>query len=188
MATFELIEQPAGTARIKVVGVGGGGGNAVGHMLRHPQDGVDYICANTDLQALRKTGAGKQVQIGAAVTKGLGAGANPELGRQAALEDRERIQEALSGADMVFITAGMGGGTGTGAAPVVAQIARELGIKEQTLHNWKRKAASGNGTGVEPDHFAQQDEIRRLRRENARLQEERDILKKATAFFANQSR
>lgn len=125
---FELVERVAPNAVIKVVGVGGGGGNAVAHMVHSNLDGVEFICANTDAQAIRSTGAKHILQLGSAVTKGLGAGANPEVGRQAALEDRERIVEALSGADMIFITAGMGGGTGTGAAPVIAQLAKEMGI------------------------------------------------------------
>ncbi|PIV35035.1 MAG: cell division protein FtsZ [Lysobacterales bacterium CG02_land_8_20_14_3_00_62_12] len=125
---FEFIEAPAPNAVIKVVGIGGGGGNAVAHMVNAGVDGVDFICANTDSQALRHCPAKITLQLGGNVTKGLGAGANPEVGKQAAMEDRERLRELLSGADMVFITAGMGGGTGTGAAPVVAQLAREMGI------------------------------------------------------------
>ena len=125
---FELVERLAPNASIKVIGVGGGGGNAVAHMLNSQIDGVDFICANTDAQALKMCGAKITLQLGTNVTKGLGAGANPEVGRQAALEDRERIVEQLQGTDMVFITCGMGGGTGTGAAPVVAQLAKELGI------------------------------------------------------------
>jgi len=125
---FELVEKLAPNAVIKVIGVGGGGGNAVGHMVNSHVDGVDFVCANTDAQALKSSGAKLTLQLGGNVTKGLGAGANPEVGRQAALEDRERIVETLTGADMVFITAGMGGGTGTGAAPVVAQLAKEMGI------------------------------------------------------------
>jgi len=128
MAHFELIEKMAPNAVIKVVGVGGGGGNAVAHMVNTNVDGVEFITANTDSQAIKNCGAKLQLQLGNNVTKGLGAGANPEVGRQAALEDRERIMDALQGADMVFITAGMGGGTGTGAAPVVAQLAKEMGI------------------------------------------------------------
>jgi cell division protein FtsZ len=128
MAHFELVEKMAPNAVIKVVGVGGGGGNAVAHMVNSSVDGVEFITANTDSQAIKNCGAKLQLQLGGNVTKGLGAGANPEVGRQAALEDRERIIEALDGADMVFITAGMGGGTGTGAAPVVAQLAKEMGI------------------------------------------------------------
>ena len=128
MAHFELVEKMAPNAVIKVVGVGGGGGNAVAHMVSSSVDGVEFITANTDSQAIKNCGAKLQLQLGGNVTKGLGAGANPEVGRQAALEDRDTIIDALQGADMVFITAGMGGGTGTGAAPVVAQIAKELGI------------------------------------------------------------
>jgi cell division protein FtsZ len=125
---FELMDSYSPNAVIKVIGVGGGGGNAVQQMVEAEIDGVDFICANTDAQALRNCAAKTVLQLGSNVTKGLGAGADPELGRQAAMEDRERIHEVLSGADMVFITAGMGGGTGTGAAPVVAQIAQELNI------------------------------------------------------------
>ncbi|HEY5603502.1 MAG TPA: cell division protein FtsZ [Gammaproteobacteria bacterium] len=125
---FELMDAYTQGAVIKVIGVGGGGGNAVEHMVRQNIDGVDFICANTDAQALKNTSAKTVLQLGTNITKGLGAGANPDLGRQAALEDRERIMEVIRGADMVFITAGMGGGTGTGGAPVVAQIAREMGI------------------------------------------------------------
>ncbi|MDR1076821.1 MAG: cell division protein FtsZ [Xanthomonadaceae bacterium] len=128
MAHFELIEKAAPNAMIKVIGVGGGGGNAVAHMMSGNIEGVEFITANTDAQAIRNCGSKLQLQLGANVTKGLGAGANPEVGRQAALEDRERIMEALQNADMVFITAGMGGGTGTGAAPVVAQLAKEMGV------------------------------------------------------------
>ena len=125
---FEFVEKMAPNAVIKVVGVGGGGGNAVSHMVQAGVEGVDFVCANTDAQALKGSGAKFTLQLGANVTKGLGAGANPEVGRQAALEDRERIVELLTGADMAFITCGMGGGTGTGAAPVVAQLAKEMGI------------------------------------------------------------
>lgn len=125
---FELIDSVNPGASIKVIGVGGGGSNAVMHMVESGIDGVEFICANTDAQALHNVNGVTTLQIGSNITKGLGAGANPEVGRHAALEDRERIQEAISGADMVFITAGMGGGTGTGAAPIVAQIAREMGI------------------------------------------------------------
>ncbi|HET6633302.1 MAG TPA: cell division protein FtsZ [Rhodanobacteraceae bacterium] len=125
---FELVDKAAPNAVIKVIGVGGGGGNAVAHMVKSQIEGVEFICANTDAQAMKSTGAKTMLQLGANVTKGLGAGANPEVGRQAALEDREHIEELLDGADMVFITAGMGGGTGTGAAPVVAQLAKEKGL------------------------------------------------------------
>lgn len=126
--TFELIDTYTENAVIKVIGVGGGGGNALEHMVVNQIEGVDFISANTDAQALRKSSATTQLQLGTDITKGLGAGANPDVGRQAALEDRERIMEVINGADMVFITAGMGGGTGTGAAPVVAQVAKEMGI------------------------------------------------------------
>ncbi|GIX21686.1 MAG: cell division protein FtsZ [Gammaproteobacteria bacterium] len=125
---FELMDTYSQNAVIKVIGVGGGGGNAVRHMLENHIEGVEFICANTDAQALKSSGVKTTLQIGCNITKGLGAGANPEVGRQAALEDRERIQNVIEGADMLFITAGMGGGTGTGAAPVVAQIAKEMGI------------------------------------------------------------
>jgi len=126
--TFELVNTYTQNAVIKVIGVGGGGGNALEHMVLSQIEGVDFICANTDAQALGKSSATTQLQLGADITKGLGAGANPDIGRQAALEDRERISELINGADMIFITAGMGGGTGTGAAPVVAQVAKEMGI------------------------------------------------------------
>ena len=125
---FELVDNIPQNAVIKVVGVGGGGGNAVEHMLGSAIDGVDFICANTDAQALKNMTAKTLLQLGGNLTKGLGAGANPEIGREAAVEDRERIREVLDGADMVFITAGMGGGTGTGGAPIVAEVAREMGI------------------------------------------------------------
>ena len=125
---FELVENVAQTAEIKVIGVGGGGGNAVHHMISNQVEGVEFICANTDSQALSNIDAKTILQMGSGITKGLGAGANPEIGRQAALEDRDEIAAILAGADMVFITAGMGGGTGTGAAPIVAEVARELGI------------------------------------------------------------
>ncbi|EPL9760703.1 cell division protein FtsZ [Klebsiella pneumoniae] len=115
-------------AVIKVIGVGGGGGNAVEHMVRERIEGVEFFAVNTDAQALRKTAVGQTIQIGSGITKGLGAGANPEVGRNAAVEDREALRAALDGADMVFIAAGMGGGTGTGAAPVVAEVAKDLGI------------------------------------------------------------
>ena len=125
---FELVDAANQTAIIKVIGVGGGGGNAIEHMVKAEINGVDFICCNTDAQALRNSSARTIMQMGANVTKGLGAGANPEVGRQAALEDRDRIMDVLDGSDMVFITAGMGGGTGTGAAPIVAQVAKEMGI------------------------------------------------------------
>ena len=125
---FELMDVDSQSAVIKVVGVGGGGGNAVNHMLKAAIEGVDFICANTDAQALSSSEVKTALQIGSNLTKGLGAGANPEIGQQAAMEDKDRISETLKGTDMVFITAGMGGGTGTGAAPVVAQVAKEMGI------------------------------------------------------------
>ncbi len=125
---FELADTPTQHAVIKVIGVGGGGGNAVNHMVEQGVEGVEFICANTDCQDLKRSSCKSTLQIGAEVTKGLGAGANPEIGRKAAEEDRDNLKEALEGSDMVFITAGMGGGTGTGAAPVVAQTAKEMGI------------------------------------------------------------
>ena len=129
MNVFDLAEENlSDNAMIKVVGVGGGGGNAVRYMLENQLEGVEFICANTDSKALVGIDSSMSLQLGSAITKGLGAGANPEVGRDSALEDQEKITELLSGADMVFITAGMGGGTGTGAAPVIAKVARELGI------------------------------------------------------------
>ena len=125
---FELMDSHSKDPVIKVIGVGGGGGNAVQHMVSAGIEGVEYICVNTDVQALKKMDVRATMQIGSSITRGLGAGADPGIGRQAALEDRERIQEAIEGANMLFLTAGMGGGTGTGAAPIIAQIARELGI------------------------------------------------------------
>ncbi|GAC32230.1 cell division protein FtsZ [Paraglaciecola polaris] len=125
---FELMDSHSEEAVIKVIGVGGGGGNAIEHMVAQCIEGVEFIAINTDAQVLRSSAANVTLQIGSGVTKGLGAGANPNVGRQAAEEDRETIRQALEGADMVFITAGMGGGTGTGAAPEVAKIAKELGI------------------------------------------------------------
>ena len=125
---FELMDTTSDRAIIKVMGVGGGGGNAVEHMANSNLDSVDFICANTDAQALANSSARTVLQIGNEMTKGLGAGANPGVGREAAIEDRERIMEAISGTDMLFITAGMGGGTGTGAAPIVAELAKEMGI------------------------------------------------------------
>ncbi len=149
---FELMDGYSETAVIKVIGVGGGGGNAVGHMVRAGIDGVDFICANTDAQALKSAKVKTNLQIGCNITKGLGAGANPEIGRQAAMEDRDRIQEVIEGADMLFITAGLGGGTGTGAAPVVAQLAKELGIltvavvtKPFTMEGGKRLRVAEQG-------------------------------------------
>ncbi|MCH8117515.1 MAG: cell division protein FtsZ, partial [Proteobacteria bacterium] len=125
---FELLDGRSQNAIIKVIGVGGGGGNAVAHMVEAGIEGVDFVCANTDAQALQGVRARTALQIGCNITKGLGAGSDPDIGRQAAMEDRDRLQEVIEGADMLFITAGMGGGTGTGATPIVAQVAKELGI------------------------------------------------------------
>lgn len=125
---FEIVDQIESSAIIKVIGVGGGGGNAVNHMLKHAIQGVEFIVANTDAQAMRSIPANRTLQLGGDITQGLGAGANPDVGRNAALEDRDAIAELLLDTDMIFITAGMGGGTGTGAAPVVAEVAREMGI------------------------------------------------------------
>src|SRR5437763_9861265 len=125
---FEIIDEGPQEAVIKVIGVGGCGGNAVEHMIGRGVSGVEFIAANTDAQALKRSTARMQLQLGSTLTRGLGAGARPEVGRDAAMEDRDRVAEAIEGADMLFITAGMGGGTGTGAAPVVAQVAKELGI------------------------------------------------------------
>src|SRR5216117_1897970 len=124
---LQIDEDPNPCARIKVIGVGGGGSNAVNRMMRSGLDGVEFIVANTDLQALQMNAASLKLQIGSKLTKGLGAGADPTVGRQAALEDTEKIMQALDGADMVFVTTGLGGGTGTGAAPVIASLACELG-------------------------------------------------------------
>lgn len=128
MVTFEPVGSQGDDALIKVIGIGGGGGNAVEHMLRENIEGVHFVAVNTDAQALRNSGAEVTIQIGANITKGLGAGANPDVGREAALENRDEIRQMLAGSDMVFISAGMGGGTGTGAAPVIAEVAKELGI------------------------------------------------------------
>ncbi len=125
---YELVDAANQAAVIKVIGIGGGGGNAVNHMLKAEIEGVDFICANTDAQALKASNARNIIQMGNSITHGLGAGADPEIGRQSALEDRDRIMDVLDGADMIFITAGMGGGTGTGATPIVAQVAKEMGI------------------------------------------------------------
>jgi cell division protein FtsZ len=149
---FELMDNFSQTAVIKVIGVGGGGGNAVSHMAKCGIEGVEFICVNTDAQALKHSQVKTSLQIGCNITKGLGAGANPEVGRQAAMEDRDRIIELIEGCDMLFITAGMGGGTGTGAAPVVAQVARELGIltvavvtRPFTMEGGKRAAIAEAG-------------------------------------------
>lgn len=124
---FELVENLAPNAKIKVIGIGGGGGNAINTMMEMDLEGVDFIAANTDLQALKASMAPAKIQLGRELTKGLGAGANPEVGKNAALEDQRAVAESIGGADMVFITAGMGGGTGTGGAPVIARLAKELG-------------------------------------------------------------
>ncbi|WP_105167315.1 cell division protein FtsZ [Pseudoalteromonas sp. T1lg23B] len=151
---FDIMEQHSEEAVIKVIGVGGGGGNAVEHMVKQEIEGVRFIAANTDAQALRKSSADVTVQLGTQITSGLGAGANPEVGRKSAEEDIETIKSALEGADMVFIAAGMGGGTGTGAAPVVARVAKELGIltvavvtRPFDLEGKKRMAAADQGIG-----------------------------------------
>jgi cell division protein FtsZ len=149
---FELMDSYSQNAIIKVIGVGGGGGNAVQHMVEAEIEGVEFVCANTDAQALTNMNARTTLQLGSSITKGLGAGANPDIGRQAAMEDRDRIHEVIEGSDMLFITAGMGGGTGTGAAPVVAQVAKELGIltvavvtKPFPFEGGKRLAAADRG-------------------------------------------
>jgi len=149
---FELSESPISNAVIKVIGVGGGGGNAVEHMISQEIPGVEFICANTDVQALKRSSATMLLQLGEELTKGLGAGADPEVGRLAAEENREKIREILAGTDMVFITAGMGGGTGTGAAPIVAQIAKEMNVltvavvtKPFSFEGKKRLTIADNG-------------------------------------------
>ena len=149
---WEIIEDNAGLAKIKVIGVGGAGGNAVIHMINHEIQGADFICANTDSQALDRAKGSTILKLGDNVTRGLGAGADPQVGRAAAERDRAAIEELLSGADMIFITAGMGGGTGTGAAPVIAEIAKELGAltvavvtKPFNFEGHKRKAAAEQG-------------------------------------------
>ena len=149
---WEIIEENAGLAKIKVIGVGGAGGNAVIHMINHEIQGADFICANTDSQALDRAKGSTILKLGDNVTRGLGAGADPQVGRAAAERDRAAIEELLSGSDMIFITAGMGGGTGTGAAPVIAEIAKELGAltvavvtKPFNFEGHKRKAAAEQG-------------------------------------------
>jgi cell division protein FtsZ len=151
---FVLADTENQGAIIKVVGVGGGGGNAVAHMVTSGIEGVDFVCINTDAQALKHSKVKSSLQIGSNITKGLGAGADPEVGRQAAMEDRDRIVELVDGSDMIFITAGMGGGTGTGAAPIVAQVAKELGIltvavvtKPFEMEGNKRLALADQGIG-----------------------------------------
>jgi len=149
---WEIIEENAGLAKIKVIGVGGAGGNAVIHMINHEIQGADFICANTDSQALDRAIGSTILKLGDNVTRGLGAGADPKVGRAAAERDRAAIEELLEGADMIFITAGMGGGTGTGAAPVIAEIAKEIGAltvavvtKPFNFEGHKRKAAAEQG-------------------------------------------
>ena len=149
---WEIIEENAGLAKIKVIGVGGAGGNAVIHMINHEIQGADFICANTDSQALDRAKGSTILKLGDNVTRGLGAGADPQVGRAAAERDRAAIEELLAGADMIFISAGMGGGTGTGAAPVIAEIAKELGAltvavvtKPFNFEGHKRKAAAEQG-------------------------------------------
>jgi|SRR5210317_7859 len=149
---WEIIEENAGLAKIKVIGVGGAGGNAVIHMINHEIQGAEFICANTDSQALDRAKGSTILKLGDNVTRGLGAGADPQVGRAAAERDRAAIEELLAGADMIFITAGMGGGTGTGAAPVIAEIAKELGAltvavvtKPFNFEGHKRKAAAEQG-------------------------------------------
>jgi cell division protein FtsZ len=156
---FVLADTENQGAVIKVIGVGGGGGNAVAHMINAGIEGVDFICINTDAQALKHSKVKVGLQIGCNITKGLGAGADPEVGRQAAMEDRDRIIEMIEGSDMLFITAGMGGGTGTGAAPVVAQVAKELGIltvavvtKPFDMEGRKRLASAEVGIGELSKH------------------------------------
>jgi cell division protein FtsZ len=139
---FELMDAYSQSAVIKVIGVGGGGGNAVQHMVNSAIEGVDFVCANTDSQALKNTNAKTVMQLGSEITKGLGAGANPVVGREAAIEDRDRIHDVIAGADMLFITAGMGGGTGTGAAPVVAEVAKELGMSVGAVYTAKCRMIS----------------------------------------------
>ena len=156
---FELMDVDSQSAVIKVIGVGGGGGNAVNHMLRSNIEGVEFICANTDAQALKNTEVKTALQLGSNVTRGLGAGANPDRGYEAAMEDRYRIYEAIEGADMVFITSGMGGGTGTGAGPVVAEVAKELGIltvavvtKPFSFEGGKRRQIAEDGIARLSEH------------------------------------
>jgi cell division protein FtsZ len=148
---FELMDAYSQSAVIKVIGVGGGGGNAVAHMVTSGIDGVEFMCINTDAQALKHSKVKTALQIGTNMTKGLGAGADPEVGRQAAMEDRDRIVELVEGCDMLFITCGMGGGTGTGAAPVVAQVAKELGILTVAVVT-KPFEMEGNKRGLIADH------------------------------------
>src|SRR6516165_10197276 len=148
-------EEPRNDARIKVIGVGGGGGNAVNRMIESGMEGIEFVVANTDLQALRMSRAPVKIQLGVKLTNGLGAGANPEVGRKAALEDSDKIIEALEGADMVFVTTGLGGGTGTGAAPIIASLASEMGAltvavvtKPFSCEGKRRKTQAERGVAV----------------------------------------
>ena len=155
---FEVMQETASEAVIKVIGVGGGGCNAIDNMIDNQVNGVEFICANTDAQALKRNKSAQKLQLGNNLTRGLGAGANPEVGRSAALEDRERIAEMLRGANMVFVTAGMGGGTGTGAAPVVAEVAKEMGILTVGVvtrpfeHECKRQRVAHDGIELLKKH------------------------------------
>ncbi len=169
---FELVDATNQAAVIKVIGVGGGGGNAVQHMLGANIEGVEFICANTDSQALKNSGAKTVLQLGSSMTKGLGAGADPEVGRQAALEDRDRLMDVLDGSDMIFITAGMGGGTGTGAAPIVAQVAKEMGMAMM---------GSGKAQGEERAKIAAESAISSPLLEDVNLSGARGILVNITA-------
>lgn len=154
----QFSEMPVGPAVIKVIGVGGGGCNAINNMIENPIQGVEYISTNTDAQSLQNNNAATKIQLGASLTRGLGAGANPDVGRDAALEDREAISKAISGADMLFITTGMGGGTGTGAAPVIAEIAKEMGILTVAVvtrpfkHEGKRTIVAQQGIDTLKQH------------------------------------
>ena len=144
---YELMDMCSESAVIKVIGVGGGGGNAVSHMAESHLEGVEFICANTDAQALRKLNVGTIIQLGVELTKGLGAGTNPEIGREAAEENKDRIKEVIQGSDMIFLTAGMGGGTGTGAIPVIASIARDMGILTVAVVTKPFRRSRDSGTG-----------------------------------------
>ena len=157
-SVYNLAEGNTGPAVIKVIGVGGGGCNAINNMIDNPIQGVEYISANTDAQSLANNNAANKIQLGASLTRGLGAGANPDVGRDAALEDREAISAAISGANMLFITTGMGGGTGTGAAPVIAEIAKEMGILTVAVvtrpfkHEGKRGIVAQQGIDLLKQH------------------------------------
>ena len=148
---FEMVDDRGQKALIKVIGVGGCGGNAVDFMIEKNVQGVEFICINTDLQALKKSQASTIIQIGDNLTKGLGAGSRPDTGKQAAIDDKEKIVQAIQGADMLFITAGMGGGTGTGATPIIAQVAKELGISTNAV---RCRMRSGNKDNLQYLHFS----------------------------------